>query len=107
MSLTGAVFMVTAFGMGAILMFSLIRMRPNHKMIVTLWSVVAALAAVYIHYPMLKAIVRSRGDGAVDADALLGNLSFMTVAIALIAPIATLILVHRKQHGLPTAVLQR
>ena len=87
--------------------WQLIRMRPNHKRIVTLWSVVAALVAVYIHYPMLKAIVRSGGFPAVDADALLGNLSFMTVAIALIAPIATLILVHRKQHGLPTAVLQR
>ncbi len=87
--------------------WQLIRMRPNYKMIVTLWSVVAALVAVYIHYPMLKAIGRSRGFGAVDADTLLGNLSFMTVAIALIAPIATLILVNRKQHGLPTAVLQQ
>jgi hypothetical protein len=87
--------------------WQLIRMRPNHKRLVTIWSVVAALVAVYIHYPMLQAMVRSRGYGQVDVEALLGNLSFMTVAIALIAPIATLILVNRKERGLPMAVLQR
>jgi hypothetical protein len=87
--------------------WQLIRMRPNHKRLVTIWSVVAALVAVYIHYPMLQAMVRSRGYGQVDVEALLGNLSFMSVAIALIAPIATLVLVNRKERGLPMAVLQQ
>jgi hypothetical protein len=87
--------------------WQLIRMRPNHKRLVTIWSVIAALVAVYIHYPMLQAMVRSRGYGQVDVEALLGNLSFMTVAIALIAPIATLVLVNRKERDLPMAVLQR
>jgi hypothetical protein len=94
-------------GLQLLASWQLIRMRPNHKRFVTIWSVVAAFVAIYIHYPMLQALVRSRGHRAVDVEALLGNLSFMTVAIALIAPVATLILVNRKQRDLPMAVLQR
>jgi multisubunit Na+/H+ antiporter MnhG subunit len=88
--------------------WQLIRMRPNHKLVVTVWGVVAALIAVYIHYPVLEAMSHDGINGAFGGGtAMLGNLSFVSVAIALITPVATLILVHRKQRELPTAVLQR
>lgn len=88
--------------------WQLMRMRPNHKTLVTIWSVAAALIAVYINYPMLKMMSRGGLDGVFrGGEALLSNLSFMSVAISLIAPIATLVLVNRKQRELPTAVLHR
>jgi hypothetical protein len=88
--------------------WQLIRMRPNHKLLVTLWSGAAALVAVYINYPMLKTMAKGAVNGAFgDGAALLSNLSFMAVTISLVTPIATLILVNRKQRELPTAVLQR
>jgi hypothetical protein len=87
--------------------WQLIRMRPNHKILVNVWGVAASLVAIYINYPILKAMTTGELARALgSSEALLGNISFMAVAITLIAPIATLILVNRKQRDLPTAVLR-
>jgi hypothetical protein len=88
--------------------WQLIRMRPNHQALVTLWGAAAALVAIYIHYPMLTEMTRGAVEGAFGGGAALAsNLSFMAVAISLVTPIATLILVNRKQRELPTAVLHK
>lgn len=39
-------------------------MRPNHKTLVTAWGVAAALVAVYVNYPMLKAMTKGSLVGA-------------------------------------------
>jgi hypothetical protein len=88
--------------------WQLIRMRANHKVLVTVWGAAATLVAVYINYPVLEAMTKGGIGGAFgDSTAMLGNVSFMAVAISLIAPIATLFLVNRKQRDLPAAVLHR
>ncbi|HEX2685051.1 MAG TPA: hypothetical protein VHN14_00460, partial [Kofleriaceae bacterium] len=88
--------------------WQLIQMRPNHKRLVTLWGVAASLVAVYVNYPLLKVMIKGSLHGAFGgSQAMLNNLAFMMVAIALIVPIAALILVHRKHRELPTAVLHK
>lgn len=70
--------------------FELIRMSPQSRIVATLFGVVGAAVTLYINWPMLKML---KGMGRMfDTSALqLGPIS-----IALIIPVATLILVNRK-----------
>lgn len=71
--------------------FELVRMSPQSRIIATLFGVIGAAVTLYINYPLLK-MFKNIGRG-------FGNEQMMAIApiaITLIIPIATLILVNRK-----------
>jgi hypothetical protein len=77
--------------------FELVRMSPQSKIIATVYGVIAAALTLYLDWPALDAL-RAWADGgmhmwALEPDAFIG---FGPMVIALILPIATVVLVHRK-----------
>lgn len=70
--------------------FELIRMSPQSRVIATVFGVVGALITVYVSWPMLQAFKHMRGF---DSGSLL---MFGPLAMGLIVPIATIVLVNRK-----------
>jgi hypothetical protein len=72
----------------------LVKMTPRYKIIATAYGVVASLVAIYINLDMLKAML-SHGF-AILADNPQAVIAFIMVALALVIPITTLILVNRK-----------
>ena len=84
--------------------WQLIRMRPNYKLVATIWAIAATLVAAYINYPMMKAMAQL-GALQMFGRSGAGGISFIVVAISLIAPIATLILVRRSQRDLPAVTV--
>jgi hypothetical protein len=70
--------------------FELIRMSPQSRIVATVFGVVGAVVTVYISWPMLKMFKHLRG---IDKD---GLMMLMPLALGLIIPIATILLVNRK-----------
>jgi len=80
----------------------LIRMSDHHRLVGTLYGVVATGVAIYINLPMLEAMKQMGIGGMFTMRGGGGNpLMFATVAIAVIVPVTTLVLVNRKTA--PTA----
>jgi hypothetical protein len=69
--------------------FELIRMSPQSRIVATVFGVVAAVVTVYISWPMLKMFKHLHMDKE-------GMLMLMPLALGLIIPIATILLVNRK-----------
>jgi hypothetical protein len=70
--------------------FELIRMSPQSRIVASVFGVVGAAMTVYISWPMLKMFKHLRH---VDKD---GMLMLLPLALGLIIPIATILLVNRK-----------
>jgi hypothetical protein len=85
----------------------LIRMTDTHRMVASIYGVVATAVAIYVNLPMFDAIKKEGlggffGGGGGPAG---GVMAIAGVAIGLIIPIGTLILVNRKAD--PTAASAR
>ena len=70
--------------------YELVRMSSTHKVVGTVYAIVAIIVTVYLTYPMLQAMkhIGQMGPSAVTM--------FIPVAIQLVIPIATLVLVNRR-----------
>ena len=77
--------------------FELIRMSPHHKIIATVFGVVAGAVALYTNYPLLDMLKHMRGIFGADA------ISFFPLVLSLIIPVATIVLVNRKIAPTATA----
>ena len=71
--------------------FELVRMSPQSRIIATVFGIVGAIVAVYINLPVLDALKGARGIIGNTEALMLGSL-----AMALILPVATVVLVNRK-----------
>ncbi len=69
--------------------FELIRMSPHSRIVATVFGAIAAVVTFYINWPMLQAIKKLR-IGPQEA------LMFGLLALTLIIPVATIVLVNRK-----------
>jgi hypothetical protein len=69
--------------------FELIRMSPQSRIIATVFGVVGAGVALYTNWPLIEAFKHMRGFGA-------NAIAIGPLALALILPVATLVLVNRK-----------
>ena len=68
--------------------FEMIRMSQHHRVIATIYAIVAGAVTFYLFWPLLE---QFKGSGrGVEL------LTWMPVAIALVIPVATLVLVNRK-----------
>jgi hypothetical protein len=77
----------------------LIRMTDSHKLVASIYGVVGTAVAIYINLPMFDLL--KHGGGGLGGmlgggDGPMGPMLFGGVAIALIIPVGTLILVNRK-----------
>jgi hypothetical protein len=70
--------------------FELIRMSPQSRVIATVFGIVGAGVAIYTNLPLISELKHMRGMMGGDA------LSIGPLAMALIIPIATIVLVNRK-----------
>jgi hypothetical protein len=70
--------------------FELIRMSPHSRVIATVYGVVGAIVTVYINWPMFDLLKHMRG---IDPNQVM---LFGPLAMALIIPVATVVLVNRK-----------
>lgn len=73
----------------------LIRMSDNHKVVTSIYGVVATGVAIYVNLPALEAL-GSLGMGGMIGGGAGGPLTLGTVAIAVILPVTSLVLVNRK-----------
>lgn len=78
--------------------FELIRMHRTSRVLATVYAVVAGVVAVYVMWPVLKSLGNMRMFGGPQA-----VLAFIPLAIQLVIPIATLVLVNRKIAPTATA----
>ncbi|MDX2094013.1 MAG: hypothetical protein SFX73_39650 [Kofleriaceae bacterium] len=69
--------------------YELIRMSPHSRIIGSVFAVAAVLMAIYVNWPMLKAMAHIMRQPKMVA-------AFIPIAIQLVVPIATLVLVNRK-----------
>ncbi|MBP6630478.1 MAG: hypothetical protein KBG28_22315 [Kofleriaceae bacterium] len=76
----------------------LIRMSDLHKPIATAYGVVATVVALWLNWPALKSMSGSLG---ILKEGPLGSMLYMSIAVGLIIPIGTAILVNR--HGMAGA----
>jgi hypothetical protein len=88
-------FRSTWFSVGIVILqgwagFELVRMSPQSRVIATVFGVVCALITVYINWPLLEMLKHARGLPGKEI------LAFGPLAMALIVPIATVVLVNRK-----------
>lgn len=83
----------------------LIRMRPSYKTVATIYGITATIVAIYVHMPVLKSMLGVGLGGALrGAEDMMGSLVFVSVAISLVVPFATLILANRTpQSSIPAA----
>jgi hypothetical protein len=70
--------------------YELIRMSPQHRIIATVFGVVGAAVVIYTNLPLIRELKHMRGMMGGDAMAI------APLAMGLIIPIATLVLVNRK-----------
>ncbi len=73
--------------------FELIRMSPHSRIIGTVFGVVGAAVTLYINWPMLKLL---KGMGGMLGRGMGQLLQIAPLAIALVIPVLTIILVNRK-----------
>ena len=71
--------------------YELIRMSPQSRIIGSVFGIVGAIVTVYINWPIINAIKGARGFIGQSEAMMLGPM-----AMALIIPVATLVLVNRK-----------
>jgi hypothetical protein len=71
--------------------FELVRMSPQSRIIASVFGVLGAIVTIYINWPLLTALKHMRGFVGQSEALMLGPL-----AMALIIPVATLVLVNRK-----------
>ncbi|MEO6776655.1 MAG: hypothetical protein ABI467_27185 [Kofleriaceae bacterium] len=69
--------------------FELVRMSPQARTIASIFGVVGAAVTVYVNLPLLQAL---KHGGAVG----MNTIAFAPLALALVIPVATLLLVNRK-----------
>ncbi len=69
--------------------FELIRMGPHHRVIGTVYAVIAAVLTTYMTWPILQSL------GQMGAMGPTGFAMFIPLAIQLVIPISTLVLVNR------------
>lgn len=72
----------------------LIRMTDNHRIVASIYGVVATAVAVYVNLPSLDTI-KKQGMASILGGGGIPGMGFATIAISLIIPIGTLILVNR------------
>jgi hypothetical protein len=70
--------------------YELIRMSPQSRVIASVFGIVGAIVTVYINWPLIQALKHMRGFSENQM------LMFAPLALGLILPIATLVLVNRK-----------
>lgn len=90
------------WGVGQILLqgwagYELIRMGRRHKVIASVYAIIAAGLAIYVTWPVLEALEHL---GTRDVRAVM---MFVPIALQLVLPVATLILVHRSIAPTATA----
>jgi hypothetical protein len=68
--------------------FELVRMSPHSRILATVFGVVGTVVTIYINWPMLQVLKQMR----IGQDALM----FGPLTMALIIPVATVVLVNRK-----------
>lgn len=71
--------------------YELVRMSPQSRAIATIFGVVGTAMTLYINWPLIEALKHMRGLTGFNDTMLFGPL-----AIALIVPVATVVLVNRK-----------
>jgi len=74
----------------------LIRMTDNHRMVASIYGVIATAVAVYVNLPSLDALKNQGLGSLLGGGGGMPGMGFASIAIALIIPIGTLILVNRK-----------
>jgi len=77
--------------------FELIRMSPHHKIIATVFGVVAGAVALYTNYPLLHQLKHMHGLFGAN------SIAFFPLVLSLIIPVATIVLVNRKIAPTATA----
>jgi hypothetical protein len=95
MMLGGAGFRSMWFSVGIVVLqgwagFELVRMSPQSRVIAMVFGVVCAVVTVYINLPLLDMFKHARGLPGKEV------LMFGPLALSLIIPIATIVLVNRK-----------
>ncbi len=78
--------------------YELVRMSAQHKLIAIAYGVIATGLTVYMVWPLVEMIKHSRGFGGEELTMMIGP-----IAIQLVVPIATLLLVARKIAPTATA----
>jgi hypothetical protein len=73
--------------------FELMRMSGTHRVVGTIYAVIAAAITVYMMWPVLQAL---KGLGGMRGMGPESVMMFVPLAINLVLPVATLILVNRK-----------
>lgn len=71
--------------------YELVRMSPHSRALATVYGIVGAIVTVYISWPMIEALKHMRG--------MIGQSEILAVgplALSLLIPIATIVLVNRK-----------
>jgi hypothetical protein len=71
--------------------YELVRMSPQSKVIATLYGIAGIAITLYLEWPLLSEL-RHHGGGGISKDAVM----FGPLALALVIPVATIVLVHRK-----------
>jgi hypothetical protein len=77
--------------------FELVRMSPQSKVIATAYAIIAIALTLYLEWPMIEIIRHVVTPGIKLADDGPGVILMLgPIVIALIVPVATIVLVHRK-----------
>ncbi len=72
--------------------FELVRMSPQSRTIATVFGVAGVAITTYINWPLIQTLLHGGGREALGA----GAVAFAPLALALVIPVATLLLVNRK-----------
>jgi hypothetical protein len=77
--------------------FELVRMSPQSKLIATVYGIIAIALTVYLEWPMIDILRNLITPASKLADEGPGVILMLgPIVIALIVPVATIVLVHRK-----------
>ena len=71
--------------------FELVRMSPQSRIIATVFGIVSGAVTLYIYWPVFKSLKHMRLGGGMQ-----NVLMFAPIALGLVIPVATVILVNRK-----------
>jgi hypothetical protein len=69
--------------------YELVRMSPQSKVVATLYGIAGVSIALYLQWPLIQALRHSHEVG-------MEAVSFGPLALSLVIPVATIVLVHRK-----------
>ena len=71
--------------------FELVRMSPQSRIIATVFGIVSSAVTLYIYWPVFQSLKHMRLGGGLQ-----NVLMFAPIALGLVVPVATVILVNRK-----------